>query len=177
LTVGHHASLQIFLIGQPQFRAILSSADAEQLRQRVFTSYHLGPLNESEIKQYIEHRLQVVGWSGDPAFEEAAIATIFNVTCGTPRKINLLCSRLLLWGFLEGEHVIGGQQVKDVASEWMSELEPRVHLNGMDRGSIFEHKPDLAPRIENIERRLARHDIALEHALNLITRFAPTAAE
>jgi general secretion pathway protein A len=177
LTIGHHASLQIFLIGQPQFRSILASANAEQLRQRVFTSYHLGPLNEPEVKKYIEHRLQVVGWSGDPAFEDAAFTTIFNVTRGTPRKINLLCSRLLLWGFLEGEHIIGDRQVKEVASEWLSELEPRAYLNDMNRTSIADPKSDLVPRIENIERRLARHDIALEQALNVITRFAPTAAE
>jgi general secretion pathway protein A len=177
LTIGHHVSLQIFLIGQPQFRSILSSSDAEQLRQRVFTSYHLGPLNEPEVKKYIEHRLQVVGWIGDPIFEDAAFTRIFNVTGGTPRKINLLCSRLLLWGFLEGEHLIGDPQVKEVASEWVSELESRAYLNGTDRTSIPNPKPDLLPRIENIERRLARHDIALEGALDVITRFVPTAAQ
>ena len=39
-------ALQSFLLGQPQFRAILGSARLEQLRQRVTAAYHLGPLSE-----------------------------------------------------------------------------------------------------------------------------------
>ena len=46
ITVDGHASLQTILLGQPQFRPILASPDAEQLRQRVLASYHLGPLTE-----------------------------------------------------------------------------------------------------------------------------------
>jgi len=177
LTVGHHASLQNFLLGQPQFRSMLASRDAEQLRQRVFTSYHLGPLSEPEVRKYIEHRLQVVGWSGNPVFDDAAFTTIYKYTGGTPRKVNLLCSRLLLWGFLEGEHLISGRQVEDVAVDWVSELEPPSYWNGLKQTSIPNLNPDLVPRIENIERRLARHDIALQRALDALTHLAPTAAE
>src|SRR5919202_877650 len=36
--------LQLFLLGQPQFRGVLASDALEQLRQRVIASYHLGPM-------------------------------------------------------------------------------------------------------------------------------------
>lgn len=170
LTVGHNASLQNFLLGQPQFRSMLGSRDAEQLRQRVFTSYHLGPLTEFEVKKYIEHRLRVVGWVGDPAFEDDAFTTIYRYTGGTPRKINLLCSRLLLWGFLEGAHVIGVRQVEEVAREWVAELEPPG--SARKEATSLDAKLNLTPRIEHIEQRLARHDIALQHALDAIASFA-----
>jgi len=51
-------ALQSFLLGQPQFRAILGSARLEQLRQRVTAAYHLGPLSEPECRSYVEHRLR-----------------------------------------------------------------------------------------------------------------------
>ena len=37
--------LQIFLLGQPEFRKILRSPGMEQLSQRVIASYHLGPMD------------------------------------------------------------------------------------------------------------------------------------
>ncbi len=56
ITVDGKASVQTILLGQPQFRPILASRDAEQLRQRVLASFHLGPLSEVETRLYIEHR-------------------------------------------------------------------------------------------------------------------------
>jgi putative secretion ATPase (PEP-CTERM system associated) len=68
--------LQTFLLGQPEFRTTLHSPGMQQLRQRVIASYHLGPMDAQETRAYIEHRLQTVGWKGDPAFsDEAPCAT------------------------------------------------------------------------------------------------------
>ena len=43
VTVDGQTSLQTILLGQPQFRRLLASPNLDQLRQRVLTSYHLGP--------------------------------------------------------------------------------------------------------------------------------------
>ena len=59
---------QVFLVGQPDFRPILAGANMEQLRQRIIASYHLEPLSEDETKDYIQHRMAVVGWTDDPQF-------------------------------------------------------------------------------------------------------------
>jgi len=158
LATGQHFSLQLFLLGQPQFRSILSSQNAEQLRQRVFTSYHLGPLNEFEVQRYIEHRLRVVGWSRDPCFGDDVFKLIYRYTQGTPRKINLLCSRLLLWGFLEKSHIIDKGHVENVAAEWISEM------GAAPRGNASTPS-DLALRMDELERRLSRHDVAIRRAL------------
>jgi type II secretory pathway predicted ATPase ExeA len=58
IVVDRTMALQSFLLGQPQFRAILGSPRLEQLRQRVTAAYHLGPLSEAETKAYVEHRLR-----------------------------------------------------------------------------------------------------------------------
>src|ERR1700761_1751045 len=77
ITVDGKTSLQTILLGQPQFRPILASRDAEQLRQRVLASFHLGPLSDLETRLYIEHRLKTVGWPGNPQWDEDAFAAVY----------------------------------------------------------------------------------------------------
>ncbi|MGI9436783.1 MAG: XrtA/PEP-CTERM system-associated ATPase [Geminicoccaceae bacterium] len=127
LTNLHHggkALLQTLLVGQPQFRDALGQTDFEQLRQRVVASHHLETLDDTEIGPYIEHRLKQVGWRGDPTFEADACSTIFEHSEGVPRRINLVCSRLLVLGALEERHVIDAGAVLDVLEELDKEGAP-----------------------------------------------------
>src|SRR5450830_1647283 len=98
---GQQALLQTFLIGQPEFRAILQSPSMQQLRQRVTATCHIGPLDMAETQGYIEHRLKCAGATPErPSFDAAAFEAIFKATNGIPRRINLVCDRLLLSGYL-----------------------------------------------------------------------------
>ena len=115
-------ALQSFLLGQPQFRATLGSPRLEQLRQRVTAAYHLGPLNEAESKAYVEHRLRRADWKGDPHFSEDCFPLIHQRTGGVPRQINTLCSRLLLFGFLEELHTLTASSVQKVANDLREEI-------------------------------------------------------
>ena len=121
---GGKALLQTLLVGQPQFRDALGEQDYEQLRQRVVASHHLETLDETEIGPYIEHRLKQVGWQGDPSFEADACAAIFEHSQGVPRRINLVCSRLLVLGALEESHVVDADAVQQVLEELDQEGTP-----------------------------------------------------
>jgi general secretion pathway protein A len=114
--------LQTFLLGQPEFRKTLQSPELDQLRQRVIASCHLGPMDTEEIGAYIVHRLQTVGWRDDPAFSDDAFDAIFQYTGGIPRKINMLCDRLLLMGRLDEKHAFTGKEVAEVISELKQEF-------------------------------------------------------
>jgi len=114
--------LQTFLLGQPEFRRTLQTPEMEQLRQRVIASCHLGPLDQAETEAYIVHRLQTVGWRDDPSFSSEAFAAIYRHTGGIPRKINLLCDRLMLMGRLEEKHAFAGEEVAEVISELQEEF-------------------------------------------------------
>jgi putative secretion ATPase (PEP-CTERM system associated) len=114
--------VQIFLLGQQQFRNTLLSADFEQLRQRVIATYHLNPLAEEDTETYIKHRLTRVGWANNPSFEKEAFAAIYKFTDGVPRRINNLCDRLLLYTFLEEDHTITAATVDKVSNEIGSEF-------------------------------------------------------
>jgi putative secretion ATPase (PEP-CTERM system associated) len=124
--VGDRALLQSFLIGQPELRQVLQSGALHQLRQRIIASYHLGPLEQSETPGYIEHRLKHVGWKNDPAFEAGAFEAINAATGGVPRRINLLCNRVMLAGYLGEKHAITAADVRSVANEMRQELGPEA---------------------------------------------------
>ncbi len=114
---GQQALLQTFLVGQPEFRAILQSPTMQQLRQRVTAACHIGPLVLDETRGYIEHRLKCAGASGRPTFDEAAFDAIFMSSGGIPRRVNLICDRLLLLGFLGNKDAFGLEEVNEVVSE------------------------------------------------------------
>ncbi len=109
------ALLQCYLIGQPELREALQARSLEPLRQRIIAGCHLGPLDSTEVQPYIEHRLRCAGWSGNPAFSAEAYARITAWTGGIPRRINLLCNRLLMDAFVENRERIEAGQVESVA--------------------------------------------------------------
>jgi putative secretion ATPase (PEP-CTERM system associated) len=115
--LGNHALLQSFLVGQPELRKQLESPAMEQLRQRVIASCHLGPLSDDETKSYVEHRLRHVGWTEVPRFDVGAFEAIYRWTGGIPRKINLLCNRLLLATYLAELDCISAQLVEETGGE------------------------------------------------------------
>ena len=100
---GNQALLQSFLVGQPEFREILQRPEMEQFRQRVSATCHIGPLDAEETQAYIEHRLKCAGASGKPSFEAGVFEEVHKASGGIPRRINAVCDRLLLAGFL-GDH-------------------------------------------------------------------------
>jgi len=120
---GDKPLLQSFLLGQPEFRDTLQSPEMLQLRQRVIASYHLGPLDLAETTQYIMHRLKTAGWQGSPSFSGDAFDIIFQFSGGVPRRINTLCDRILLFGYLEERPHLDASAVQEV----ISDLEQEVH--------------------------------------------------
>ena len=122
---GNHSLLQTFLVGQPEFRAILQRPEMEQFRQRVAATCHVGPLDEGETRQYIEHRLKCAGSDGKPSFENESFAAIFKASQGIPRRINSLCDRLLLLGFMGDKTHLTLEDVNVVLRDFASETQLR----------------------------------------------------
>ena len=119
--LGEKSMLQIFLIGQPEFRKVVGSDSFEQLRQRVIAATHLKPMDAEETRGYVEHRLRLVGWRNDPSIEPDAFKRIHRYTGGVPRKVNTFVSRVLLFGYLEELHHISAEAVDEVAEGLMLE--------------------------------------------------------
>lgn len=128
--LGAHALLQSFLVGQPELRKLLMSKPMEQFRQRVIASCHLGPMDAQETRAYIEHRLQKVGWTGRPSITTEAYQRVFERTTGIPRRVNLLCNRVLLSAFLASQEEIDVSQVDTVADDAYAEVGPARSIPG-----------------------------------------------
>jgi putative secretion ATPase (PEP-CTERM system associated) len=172
-SMGPRPLLQSFLLGQPQFRATISRPELEQLRQRVIASYHLGPMSGEETRAYIEHRLRTVGWSNDPRISDEAFRRIHEHTDGVPRRINTLCSRLLLFGFLEERHIIDGDVVqavwRDLSGELPLDLAPPL-LNGTGRPAV-PADAEVGDRLEALERQVSAHDRTIRQAMGLAAKY------
>ena len=174
--VGNAAPFQSFLVGQPQFRTVLANPDLEQLRQRVIATYHLGPMNRQECGEYLSHRLRQVGWEEDPYFEPSSIDAIFEHTGGIPRRINTLCNRLMLLGFLDELHRFSADDVNRVAADLSSESAfaqtgttnlPAAQTH--QEGAMIDS--DIVDRIDDIERRLAHQEKFMRRAATAVQDF------
>jgi putative secretion ATPase (PEP-CTERM system associated) len=120
--LGSHPLLQTLLLGQPEFRATLQGhAALEQLRQRVIAAHHLEPMDRGEIEPYIVHRLEKVGWTGNPQFDQRVFAELYEASGGIPRRVNQIANRLLLLGAVEERSRIDGGMLKSVLDEMNAE--------------------------------------------------------
>jgi putative secretion ATPase (PEP-CTERM system associated) len=183
---GGQALVQIFLLGQPEFREALDSPRLEQLRQRVIATHHLTPMGEDEIADYIGHRLAKVGWEGNPRFTAEAYAALHRFSGGIPRKINMLASRVLLYGALEQLSLIDETAVDAVLADMAIDgakpepvpapvERPRVTL-AFANPPVEEAPmqappridPTLAPRIAALEARVEEQEKALRRVLTLL---------
>lgn len=167
------ALMQTFLIGQPEFRKVLLSPQMKQLQQRVTAAYHLGPLGREETASYIFHRLSTVGWRADPVFSQGAIEEIFLHTAGVPRRINTLCDRLLLMGYLEEIHLFDKAEVARVVQDMESEfsLPDEVSLH---QEQVAPALPSIdAPKteaLEQIDERLEKMEHSVGSLLDILKR-------
>jgi putative secretion ATPase (PEP-CTERM system associated) len=178
--LGDQALLQSFLIGQPELRTMMQGPDMQQLRQRVIASYHLGPMDRGETQAYIEHRLTHVGWKGDPQFDDAAVDLVHEASGGIPRRINTLCNRLLLAGYLGEKHAFGAPDVEAIVREISEELGPESVVkslaasqhaaSGAGRGTdgVVVADPRLASRLTQIDERLSSIEKTMGSAIRLL---------
>ncbi|RED15667.1 XrtA/PEP-CTERM system-associated ATPase [Parasphingopyxis lamellibrachiae] len=112
------ALLQIFLLGQPEFRDRVKKApNLEQLRQRVIATHHLDAMQANEIEPYIVHRLSIAGWQGAPQFAADAYAALYEATDGVPRRLNTLMGRVMLFGAVEDLETIDAAAINAVLTD------------------------------------------------------------
>jgi general secretion pathway protein A len=164
---GSKSLLQSFLVGQPEFREVMQRPEMKQLKQRVIASFHLGPLDKGETRQYIEHRLQKVGWNqSNPQFEAAAFEKIAEATNGIPRRINTLCDRLLLATFLAEQQVVSAEMVDEISTEILDELSS-IQIIGPTNGLADSSRKDNSTSLSTLVNHSGQLD-RIEKSLQLI---------
>ena len=99
LETAKHKLLYIILVGQPELKEKLDSYELRQLRQRISLSCRLIPLGFNDVRNYIQHRINVASKKPGIRFAEGAYRSIYNYSKGIPRLINIVCDRALLTAF------------------------------------------------------------------------------
>jgi general secretion pathway protein A len=109
--------IQIILLGQPEFDAMLESPSLRQLRQRISVRWRLSALRPTETAEYVRHRLRIAARARREIFSDAALREIHNRSGGIPRVVNLLCDRALLAGYGAGSPTISQSLVRQADEE------------------------------------------------------------
>src|ERR1700733_10735987 len=109
--------MHIILAGQPELADKLASPGLSQLRQRVSIVHGLQPLSAAEIKNYIEHRLRIAGYEGEPLFTPGVYDDIARFTEGIPRNINNFCFNALSLTCALQKKVVDSEVVKEVIAD------------------------------------------------------------
>ena len=177
--LGNHPLLQTLLLGQPEFRVTLqSSPDLEQLRQRVIAAHHLEPMEKGEIEPYIIHRLEKVGWNGNPAFDQRVFMELYDASAGIPRRVNQIANRLLLLGAVEERTRIDSAMLKAVLDEMEGEKAfPEAAPKPMPKAepkfepvAPLRHEPRLER--ETVEAMLAERDMQIAELQQAVVEMA-----
>ena len=108
--------LNIFLVGQSELNAILAETRNRALLQRITTRYDIGPLKKNDIKDYIQFRLSVAG-TERVIFNSGAIREIIAFSECYPRRVNVICNRALLTGFVKEKDKIDAAIIKESAKD------------------------------------------------------------
>lgn len=116
--------LKVVLLGQPELLAHLAREDMRQLSQRISARYHLGPLAESDLPQYIHHRLMTAGLAR-PIFPPATLHCLYRLSSGLPRVINQICDRALLGTYVQTGNEVNVETLKQAAREVLGEQQPK----------------------------------------------------
>ena len=117
INVGKKQMLQMILVGQSQLKDKLRKPELEQFAQRVVFDFHLTALNLQDTKTYISHRLSVAGAKNQSIFTDAACEYVYRYSGGVPRLINMICDMAMVYGFAEGQKIIGSKLVQAVAQD------------------------------------------------------------
>jgi general secretion pathway protein A len=173
-------AFQVFLVGQSELKRTVYAADMEQLKQRIVSTFHLDPLDLDETRDYIRFRLQTAGWQGKPEFTPGVFEIIHEFTAGIPRRINSLCDRLLLFGYLEelsllDEHALN-KVIEEVKEEMLLENREEfvteqhlsaAHYSEAEAGSLDERMIRLERTVANLQNNANKEKALLRKAILL----------
>lgn len=134
IEMPHSKLINIFFVGQTEFSITLSQNKNRAIRQRISVRYNLDPLTESEVKQYIEHRLKVAGSNGH-IFTHNAFGEIYSFSNGYPRLINIICDNALLTGYVKDLKQIDATLIRECAKDCQAPY-------GLDQRTNIEEEID-----------------------------------
>lgn len=182
----HQNLLTIILAGQPELGRRLEDPKRRNLFQRIGVYCRIEGIDSREtMKDYIEHRLERAGLSGDSMFTEAAYDEIWKLSeGGMPRLINKMAKLSLKAAETNHQLHVNADMVKAVGERFMRSY---VRMRAARKAGIPVQtssetaviaEPDAPPRPElkvlsRDERERLASQLATERLLNQSRVFDP----
>src|SRR5437867_2266008 len=123
--------LQIVLAGLPTLWQRGNGALLRSFKKGLATRVTLAPLTYTESVAYIRHRLLQAGAYKDTVCTAAAIQKIARYARGNPRVMNMLCTNLLIMGFLAKQKPIPAAMARDVIDAYRTNPPPTLWQRGV----------------------------------------------
>jgi len=127
--------LRIILAGQPELKGTLDSDRLKQLVQRVRLRFHLGALDQRDMRAYIEHRIKVAGCETRNLFDESCFPVIYRYSGGIPRLVNTICDSTMLVAYADDKNSISAQDIETTAQE----LDWKEHADTTGTHRVLPH--------------------------------------
>ncbi|MEW6989168.1 ExeA family protein [Colwelliaceae bacterium 6441] len=120
--------LQVVLFAQPELDQRLNESAFRQLKQRITFSYKLRAMNNSEVESYIQHRLMIAGYKGAALFNHKLCRKIAKISKGIPRLVNILCHKMLMLSYGQGQFHITAKHLKIASDDTEATVDQRHNV-------------------------------------------------
>ena len=105
--------IQLVLLGQMELYSKV--VNMPNFLDRISFKYTLNPLDSQESKELINYRISQAGYDiRRPLFNDDALGEIYNFSRGYPRKITMLCHRILKELIMQNKLIVDRSLVRDV---------------------------------------------------------------
>jgi general secretion pathway protein A len=122
--------IRIIFVGQPHFDERISSPGLSKLGKRIKVKHRIKSFTEVESREYIDHRLGLVG-SRSQIFTPKAISMICSYTQGIPSLINHVCDNAFRVGFTMNQGKIDIDIIEEVIQNLSGPGVPRKILRSI----------------------------------------------
>lgn len=112
--VNGHFLTTLILLGQPPLLDKISAL--QPLKERIGVKFHLDPLDLQNTMQYIIFKMKNAG-AKRGAFSKQAVSALHEYSGGLPLRINNICDRCLLIGFMRQAQMIDTKIVNEAIED------------------------------------------------------------
>ena len=160
--------VEIILAGLPSLERKFQTPDFESLSQRAVIRCWVEPFAIENVREYIQHRLEVVGAPNREMFSDEAVERVHHASRGIPRLINIVCERTLLIGYVEEQQVIKAPHVDQAVAD--------LNLKPADDGGMEQKTGGFGLEGDLLMKMTTKLDEVLRK-LDALERGAPPAAQ
>jgi len=109
--------LLVILVGQNELNSLLERSSLAQLKQRIAVRLQIEPLDEQEVRRYLQMRWARAGAARRLPLSEGAIELIVRYSHGIPRVVNAICDAALTNAYGIGVIDVGAREIQEVATD------------------------------------------------------------